>query len=607
MDQTKQLREDAAACDFVAAFLQDRERGVARPLAEYQACFPEFADRIATEHAALQSSATAPTTPPAIAGRDVGPYRLIERLGHGGQGVVFLAEHRDLQRTVALKMLHQGGLGLDSAQHARLRREAIALARLDHPGICSIYEVELDGPHPYLAMRHVPGASLAATIEQSRKSGGKDGLPPQTRIELDTWLSFFERAAQALYAAHLVGIVHRDIKPHNLMRTPSGEPVLLDFGLARDTASTSVALTQSHELFGTLSYMAPELLASAADPDPRADVYALGVTLYEVLTLQRPFAAATPDALRRQIESGDVTQARAHNPHLPRDVDIVLATALERDPARRYASALTFAEDLRRLRQREPILARPLSPAVRAQRWVRRHPLFSVAFALLATGLAVTLALLSAVERSNADLRASNRELSAVRKAHQARSLSEMDPGRALKDAVAAARDGQSPEIKDILLQVLDRCYEERLIELGREPTVPFAASALDEQGRWVAVPFQSGAVRVYSVADGTLVGTTALGPRGRTLAAFRPGTAQLLTAGDDGALRIWSVGATGVQPERTLSDSSAVGRPAGALAVSPDGRLAARCDDTGAVEIFDLSSDAAVVVCRGHTHSVTF
>lgn len=608
LDPTNELREEAAACDFVAQYLADRERGVERELGEYQACFSEFAARIAAEHAALQADVVAQVTPPSqVDGRVVGPYRLIEKLGHGGQGIVFLAEHRELGRTVALKMLHQGVLGLSLANRARLRREAILVANLEHPGLCQVYEVELDGAEPYLAMRYVPGRSLAAEIEQARETPDLSELPPRSRNRLNTWLAFFERAAHALHAAHLAGVVHRDVKPHNLMRTPDGEPVLLDFGLARNVTSTSVMLTQPHELFGTLSYMAPEHLSGNTPPDARQDVYSLGVTLYETVTLQQPFAAPNPEALWQRIQSGDLPRPGSFNHALPRDLEVILATALERDPARRYATASAFAEDLRRLRLGEPILASPLSRTVRMRRWVRRHPVFSVAFVLLAAGLTVCLALLIQLSRSRQETQRSNRGKAAIGAAYLALGSSEVEPSLALANSVAAAREVDGPEIRDIVMQVLDRCWTER--ELGADwfvRTTTCAPCVPNGDGTLVAVPTFTGEVFVVRVATGELVARLPSQQRGRTFAVFGPEGDELLVAGTDGVLCRWRLdGPEPVRLELPPPTGVELRAPTTALAITFEGHRIARCDRNGAIELHDVSGSAPPIRAVGHSKGI--
>jgi WD40 repeat protein len=595
------LGADPAVCDFVAIYLRDVERGGARPLAEYLARFPAHADAVAREYLALQGGGA----PPAAAGHGaaarVGPYRLLRRLGQGGQGVVHLAEHEQLGRRVALKVL-AGMSGLSAARVARLRREAQALARLDHPGICAIYEAALEGDQPYLAMRYVEGETLAALLARAREQPGRE-LPPHGE-SLAKWLAFFELAAQALHAAHAVGLVHRDVKPGNLMRGTGGEPVLLDFGLARDRDSSALSLTQSGELFGTLPYMAPELLAGGADPDPRADVYALGVTLYETVTLRRPFDAATPEALRRQIESGDALAPGSLNPWLPRSLELVLATALERDPARRYPTAAAFADELRRVRLAEPVLARPQGLALRLRRWVARHPVFGTTFALLAVGLAVALVLLLLVLRGN-------RQLEALREAYQAQSLSEHSPSVALHLAVEAARKHPHPEINDIVLRILDRCWEERTLTLpgaAERPTKPSEWPDVDASDRWLAVGDDRGRAIVFDLDRGVAAHVLRHAERGPTVAAFVRGGAQVLTGGQDGRVRLFDR-ATGAHVRSWEVHAAAAGTQEGVCYVAPHqgGRLVATCGNDGAVALLDVDAAGGPRYQRGHDGAVTY
>ncbi|MBL8900830.1 MAG: tetratricopeptide repeat protein, partial [Planctomycetes bacterium] len=189
---------------------------------------------------------------------------------------------------------------------------------------------------------------------------------------------------------HEAGVVHRDLKPANIVVTASGQPVLLDFGLARDLESDASSLTHTGEIFGTPDYMAPEQVSGKiADIDARTDVYALGATLFECLTLRRPFSGATRDALYHAILHAAPPSLRKLVPHAPRDLEVIVQTALEKDPARRYRSALELAEDLARLQRGEPIRARRAGPLRRAWRWAQREPLSAslLVAALLATAI----------------------------------------------------------------------------------------------------------------------------------------------------------------------------------------------------------------------------
>ena len=193
----------------------------------------------------------------------------------------------------------------------------------------------------------------------------------------------FETIARALHDAHEAGVTHRDIKPGNIMITPKGEPIILDFGLARDEESDLPSITRSGDLFGTPAYMSPEQLMAQRIPlDRRTDVYSLGVTLYEALTLQKPFNAPTRHALYQAIQYKEPQDPRKINRAISKDLRVVLETALTKDRDKRYQTAEDLAEDLRRVREVEPIHAKPVGMAGRTIRWARRRP-YRAALALL--------------------------------------------------------------------------------------------------------------------------------------------------------------------------------------------------------------------------------
>ncbi len=331
---------------------------------------------------------SAPDAGPADEGlRAFGHYRLLKELGRGAQGVVFLAQDGQLQRKVALKMLE--GRNLSDVVRGRFQREAEVTSRLSHPGICGIYEVgEIEGV-PYIAMQYVRGTTLAEMIEEARRGGGHGaahhtGSSLTGKDSLQDVLALVERIARALHVAHEAGLVHRDIKPANIMVSPEGEPVLLDFGLARDVEDQGHTLTETGTVLGTPAYMAAEQLRGARDQiDRRTDVYALGVTLYECLTLRRPFESQSFEELFQLILQGTPVSPRRLNPRIPPDLATIVEVAMERDRARRYPSALALAEDLRRLRSFEPIQAKAAGVLTRAWKWARRRPAIATASAAL--------------------------------------------------------------------------------------------------------------------------------------------------------------------------------------------------------------------------------
>jgi serine/threonine protein kinase len=343
----------------------------------------------------------------------IGPYQPLRELGRGGQAVVYLAEDRRLHRPVALKVLK--GLGpLTETMMRRFRREAEVASRLDHHGICAVYDAGVLDGVPYIAMRFVEGDTLADRIEAARKQPDDDSslsVGSTTRAGIHQVLDVVEKAARALHVAHEAGIVHRDVKPSNIMITPRGEPVLLDFGLAGHEDGDFTTLTGTGESLGTPAYMSPEqLMARRIRVDRRTDVYSLGVTLYECLTLERPFRGGTRDAVYQAIQYDDPTDIRKLNAGLPHDIKVLMETALEKDRDRRYQTAEALADDLARVRRGEPIAARQVTAVERAWRWAKRRPVRAALLAALAVGIPMLTALLAHVVGSQPAIREAERQ-----------------------------------------------------------------------------------------------------------------------------------------------------------------------------------------------------
>jgi WD40 repeat protein len=363
-------------------------RGDQSTAEEYRQRLSEYADLVV---AAFPSSPTSrqsrggpeqePTAPAPFGGTGSagGPsppgFVILGLLGRGGMGVVYQARHLALDRTVALKMVLAGSHA-DAAAVLRFRGEAEAVARLQHPGIVQIYEIGEHHGVPFLVLEYCAGGSL------SRKLEGRP-LPAGEAARLT------ESLARALEAAHQKQIIHRDLKPQNILLGESGEAKITDFGLAKrlDVASGG---TTTGTVLGTPSYMAPEQ-ASAQPIGPAADVYALGAVLYEMLTGRPPFLGPDAVATLAQVLHQDPLPPRRLQPGVPRDLETICLTCLQKAPGRRYATAAALAEDLRRFRQGEPIQARPVSAAEKVVKWARRKP--SQAVAVLVSAAAI-LALL---------------------------------------------------------------------------------------------------------------------------------------------------------------------------------------------------------------------
>jgi len=327
----------------------------------------------------------------------LGDFDLIRPLGAGGMGIVYLARQRTLDREVALKLVRPEQLFFPGARE-RFQREVATVARLQHPGIVPVYTVGEESGIPYFAMERVRGITLEEVIDQLRDRAPESlcaadalnlaGLGAESdSSEVDAglpWVTFVLRLMRqtctALAYAHEQGVLHRDLKPSNIMLTQDGRPLLVDFGLSSSEASER--LTRTGSQLGSLPYMAPEQLRGSSAGNARSDVYQLGATLYELLALRLPFPEQDALELRQAILHGNPSSLRDRNPAVPPDVETVCRAALDIDPARRYASAVEFGEDLQRLLEHRPIRARRTGAWLRARRWPPRHPARTVALAL---------------------------------------------------------------------------------------------------------------------------------------------------------------------------------------------------------------------------------
>jgi predicted Ser/Thr protein kinase len=286
-------------------------------------------------------------------------YELLRELGRGGMGVVYLARQQSLKRLVALKMVLAGPHARPT-ELARLRTEAEAVARLQHPNIIQVYDVgERDGL-PFVAMEYVGGGTLSQRV-------GDSPLPSRPAARL------VEGMARAVQAAHDAGIVHRDLKPANVLLTGDGAPKITDFGLAKLQDDDS-ARTATGAVLGTPSYMAPEQAAAEQKPTKAVDVYALGAILYKLLTGRPPFQAPTVLATLEHVRTLDVAPPRQLQPAVPRDLETICLKCLRKSPGERYGSAAELADDLKRFLAGEPIQARRRPLRERAVRWARRRP-----------------------------------------------------------------------------------------------------------------------------------------------------------------------------------------------------------------------------------------
>src|SRR5206468_4209670 len=291
---------------------------------------------------------------------DFGDYELLEVIGRGGQGVVYRARQKSLNRTVAVKVIGLGHWATE-AHLKRFRREAQAAASLDHSGIVPIYEVGEREGSCYFSMKLVEGGQLDDVAK-------RESMPIRRAVEL------IAKVAHTVHYAHEHSILHRDIKPGNILLDQKGEPHLTDFGLAR-LVETESTVTRTLEVLGTPSYMAPEqAVGNNAAISAITDVYGLGAVLYQLLTGHPPFAGGTTYETIKLLLDTEPRQPRLWNAKIDRDVSTICLKCLEKDPKRRYSSAFALAEDLERWLKHEPIVARRTGPFTRGMKWVRRNP-----------------------------------------------------------------------------------------------------------------------------------------------------------------------------------------------------------------------------------------
>ena len=292
----------------------------------------------------------------------LGNYEIIEEIGRGGMGVIYRARQRYSRRIVAVKCLLS--YHADSRETlVRFRREAEAVASLDHPNILPIYEVsESEDGRPFFSMKFAPGGSL-------RDAG------PSFRAKPRECARLMAKVARATQCAHGQGILHRDLKPGNILLDGWGEPLVSDFGLAK-WLDANTDLTRTLTTFGTPGYIAPEQAQGAAgDLTPAADIYSLGAILFELLTGRPPFLGSNAISVIRQAAETPAPKLRSLARLLDRDLETICARCLEREPAARYRSAAALADDLEHWLGGRPIIARPISPPSRLWRWSRRNPI----------------------------------------------------------------------------------------------------------------------------------------------------------------------------------------------------------------------------------------
>jgi WD40 repeat protein/serine/threonine protein kinase len=647
----------------------------------YAADHPELAARIRDLFPALllleglAGGATAPAGGPVPApgtepepGSTFGPYRIVREVGRGGMGVVYEAVHLPLNKRVALKVLPICGPSA-AGRLERFLREARTAAGLHHTNIVPVFDVGQVGTTPYYAMQYIEGAGLDWVLRRLRSAaapvsgaptllertapyepadgagaapapadGPADPEVPAAAAGFFRWVAGLGiQAADGLAHAHRRGVIHRDVKPSNLLLDGAGVLWITDFGLAR--RREDITVTQEGALLGTPRYMSPEQAEAARQlVDHRTDVYSLGATLYELVTRRPAFDGRTPQEVVSQIMHREPVQPRRLDPRVPRDLETVVLKAMAKRPQDRYQTAAELADDLRRFVRLEPVRARRVGPLGRAQRWCRRNPavatlMGTVAALLLAVALgsaaaAQQLALLAGRERDAREaadrarddaVAAGQKEAAERRRAEQERDEKEQlrrraeglylsgqssavlptNPDLALLLAIEGARRHVSPLTNRALLAALDAGTEHRAL-IGHPYEVLTARFSGD--GRHVLTTTGRGdmTARIWDAATGKEL-LVLKAPRAIQSAVFSPDGRLLLTAaGLDPTPRVWDA-ATG-KAVATLTGQLYQAEPG---AFSPDSRRVVTLADGNTARVSEAVTGKEVVVLRGHAGPV--
>jgi serine/threonine protein kinase/formylglycine-generating enzyme required for sulfatase activity len=496
--------------EFLARFPALDRAWIVRELSEAAPSAPGVAEGGAPDTILSQSVSEADLSghPP-----DVPGYEILEELGRGGMGVVYKARHKRLNRLVALKMVLTGAHA-GAEQRVRFLAEGEAIAQLQHPHIVPIYEIGQHAGLPYFALEYQEGGSL-----DSKLQGAPLPSPIAARL--------LELLARAVHVAHQRGIIHRDLKPANILLVRSErpeavllgndvsgretyEPKITDFGLAKRLPSTvsppqeegwGAGLTEPGAIVGTPSYMAPEQArGQIREVGPPADIYALGALLYELLTGRPPFKAPSAHETLTQVLCQEPVPLRQLQSQVPRDLETICLKCLQKDPGKRYASALALAEDLHRFQLRQPIQARPVTALERSWRWCRRNPvvagLLVVVFGMAAAALTGILwgygAAVSERNRARSAEAQAQAERDAALEANRRRVRTQVEQlGTASPQAIPAlltALEDEQEAILPQLRQLWDNPQADRLQRmragLALLPTDPEAVR--DELATWL-------------------------------------------------------------------------------------------------------------------------
>lgn len=515
----------------------------------------------------------------------VGEYEILGEIARGGMGIVYRARHRRLHRVCALKIV-AAELYASHDFLERFRTEAEAAASLDHPNIVPIYEVgEWEGCS-FFSMRLIEGGTLA----QGNDFTTAPSYPAHQAAGI------LLKLTRAVHYAHQRGILHRDLKPGNVLIDGAGEPYLTDFGLAKLVEREST-VTQTTALLGTPSYMPPEQARGGTRGlTTAADIYGLGAILYELLTGRPPFAGdSTLETLRLVLEA-DPQRPSLLNEAVDRDLEIICLKCLEKIPGARYGSAEALAEDLERWLKGEPIRARPTRWPERVRKWVRRKPAVAALLGGLVSSLVIGFAFASSqyVARNRA-LIESRQALYAARLGlvEQAWRDGHVHKGRRLLESLNPA-PGQD-DLRGFEWHYLWRlCRDQSLITLS-DVQSPVQSIAVSADGRWIALGGGRSNIALLDARTLEVIGRPPAGNGTRSV-IFSPDSAAVVSAGYDGIIRAWEIAS-----QRDLFSLESHSNTVERISYSADGRwIASASRPDGIVKIWDVVARRALKTIRG-------
>jgi WD40 repeat protein/serine/threonine protein kinase len=471
----------------------------------------------------------------------LGDYQLLGEIARGGMGVVYQARQLGLNRIVALKVLLHGPFSSDEFVQ-RFRTEAAAVAALRHPNIVAVYEFGEQDGHQFLAMEFIEGKALSELA--------RDKPLPAKRAA-----AYVKTTAEAIHYAHEQGILHRDLKPSNVLLDLFDQPRVTDFGLAK-LRDSDTELTTTGQVLGSPNHMPPEQASgNVAMLGPQGDVYSLGAILYQLLTTRPPFQGETLSALLLQVQNAEPIPPRRLNPGLPIDLQTICLKCLQKEPARRYATAKELADDLGRFVEGKPVLARPVTPMEKLWLWSRRRPMMAALSGGLVTAVLLGLAgILWQWRRAeeHAEGEASQRRLAqeyaqttrlnlyAADISLAFRAIHDGDYGLARRTLAALKPNRGETDARGFEWRYLwNLCRGQQVATLAGHAWIVTCA-AFSPDGKLAATGSQDGTARVWDVAKRQCVKTLPIGSGAVWSVNFSPESDLLLTADSQGKVILW-------------------------------------------------------------------